>query len=131
MLDKPMKTSSILEEIESLWFELRRLSHDHLRIAALETQRVGETLVELIIAGVMVALLLSATWLGLLAFAVIKLIENGIMASTAILLAVIFNLILALFICGMIRRKSNFLQFPATIRSLKPIPTKEHNDEKP
>lgn len=131
MPDQPIKSSSILEEIGSLWHELRSLSHDHLRIAALETQRAGKTLVELIIGGVMVALLFSATWLGLLAAAVVTLVENGIMASIAILLAVILNLLLALLICVMIRRKSHYLQFPATIRSLKPVPTKDHNDEKP
>jgi dolichyl-phosphate-mannose--protein O-mannosyl transferase len=125
MSEQPIKSSGILEDSEALWKELHRLSYDHLRIAALETQRAGQSLIKLIIAGIILALLLSATWLGLLTVAVLKLLEYGIIASTAILLAVIFNLLLALLLVFLIQHSSHYLRFPATVRSLKPTAEKE------
>lgn len=113
--------SGILEDAQSLWHELRGLTHDRFRLAALETQRAGEGLVSMFVAGMMVAVLLSSAWLGLVAAAVLRLVENGVGVSSAILLAVAVNLLLALILCGvMIRRKSRYLQFPATLRSLQP-----------
>ncbi|MCK9397935.1 MAG: phage holin family protein [Methylobacter sp.] len=127
----PRKGSGVLEDAQSLWQELRGLSHDRFRLAALETRRAGESLVGMIVAGIIVALLLSSAWLGLLAAAVLWLIEHGgVAAGSAILLAVAFNLLLTLFLCGVIRRKSHYLQFPATLRSLRLLPPEPHDKEK-
>ncbi len=126
----PMSDSSVLEDAQSLWHELRGLTHDRFRLAALETQRAGESLVTMIVAGVMVAGLLSSAWLGLMAAAVLELVENGIVLSSAILLAVAFNFLLALILFVVIRRKSRYLQFPATLRSLQPVPPRHRDSEK-
>lgn len=121
----PLSGSGVLEDAQSLWHELRGLAHDRFRLAALETQRAGESLVAMIVAGVMVAVLLSCAWMGLVAAAVLELIENGVVASSAILFAVVFNLLLTLILCGVIRRKSRYLQFPSTRRSLQSMPAAE------
>ena len=113
----PGSGSGMLEDAQSLWHELRGLIHDRFRLAALETQRAGKSLVDMIVAGIMVAVLLISAWLGLMVAAVFGLVENGIAVSSAILLAVDFNLLLALILFGVIRRKSCYLQFPATLRS--------------
>ena len=126
----PGSGSGLLEDAQSLWHELRGLAHDRFRLAALETQRAGESLVAMIVAGVMVAVLLSGAWLGLMAAAVLGLVANGVVASSAILLAVAFNWLLALILCGVIRRKSRYLQFPATLRSLQPKPPGRRDAEK-
>ncbi|TAL42515.1 MAG: phage holin family protein [Methylovulum sp.] len=118
----PQDGSGVLEDAQSLWRELYGLGHDHFRLAALETRRAGESLVTMIVAGVMVAVLLNAAWLGLVAAAVLGLIEHGVAASNAILLAVACNLLLALIFYGLIRHKSHYLQFPAFLRSLQPAP---------
>jgi hypothetical protein len=68
----PMSSSGVLEDAQSLWHELRGLTHDRFRLAALETQRAGKSLVAMIVAGVMVAGLLSSAWLGLMAAAVLE-----------------------------------------------------------
>ena len=115
----PASDSCLLEDAQSLLHELRELTHDRLLLAALETRRAGESLVSMIVAGVMVAVLLCGAWLGLMAAVVLGLIENGVVASSAILLAVAFNLLLALILCRVMRRKSGYLQFPATLRSLQ------------
>lgn len=124
------KSSGVLEDAQSLWKELRELSHDRFRLAALETQRAGDSLVAMIMAGVMVAVLLIGAWLGLLAAAVLWLVEHGVVASSAILLAVVSNLLLSLILCGVIRRKSRYLQFPATLRNLRARPPERRDQEK-
>jgi uncharacterized membrane protein YqjE len=126
----PVSNSGMLEDAQSLWHELLGLTHERFRLAALETQRAGESLVAMIVAGVMVAVLLSCAWLGLVAAAVLWLVENGVVASSAILLAVVFNLLLTLILCGVIRRKRRYLQFPATLRSFQPMPPGYRDAEK-
>jgi uncharacterized membrane protein YqjE len=123
---------SVLEDTQALLAELRGLGFDHLRLAALETQRAGESLVSMVMAGVMVAILLMAAWLGLLAALVLWVIENSIvLPSSAMLLAVMFNLLLALLCCGVIRRKKRYLHYPSTLRSFQNIPSKQQNTGQP
>lgn len=127
----PVRDYSVLEDVQSLLHELLGLTHDRLLLAALETRRAGESLVSMLVAGVLVAVLLSSAWLGLMAAALLGLIENGIPASSAILLAVAFNLLLALILFGVIRRKSRYLQFPATLHSLQAKPPGRRDAQKP
>jgi uncharacterized membrane protein YqjE len=122
--------SNALEDVQSLWYELRGLIYEHLQLAALETRRAGESLVTMIIAGVMVAVLLIGAWLGIMVAVVLMLIAQGMVASAAVLLAVVVNLLIALLLCGVIRRKSHYLQFPALLGSLKPIPPTHRNKDK-
>jgi uncharacterized membrane protein YqjE len=126
----PVRDSSVLEDAQSLLHELLGLTHDRFRLAALETRRAGESLVAMLVAGVMVAVLLSGAWLGLMAAAVLWLIGNGVVACSAILIAVAFNLLLALILCLVMRRKSRYLQFPATLRSLQTKPPVRRNAQK-
>ncbi|QFY44517.1 phage holin family protein [Candidatus Methylospira mobilis] len=126
----PVDESSVLDDVRSLLHDLRGLTHDCFHLVALETRRAGESLVGMIVAGVMVAVLLSGAWLGLVAAAVLELVDNGVKAGSAMLLAVALNLLLALILCGLIRRKSRYLQFPATLRSLHPPPSSRRNAEK-
>jgi len=127
----PGSGSGMLEDAQSLWHELRGLIHDRFRLAALETQRAGESLADMIVAGVIVGALLIGTWLGLMAAAVLELVEHDVVAtSSAILLAVASNLLLVLILFGVIRRKSRYLQFPATLRSFQTTPSGRRDKEK-
>lgn len=126
----PVNGSSALADARLLWYELLGLTQNRFRLAALETRRAGESLVAMIVAGVMVAALLSSAWLGLMAASVLELIEHGVRANYAIVLAAVFNLLLALIFYGVIRRKSRYLQFPATLRSLQPMPAGLRDEEK-
>ncbi|WP_260839336.1 phage holin family protein [Methylomonas koyamae] len=109
----------MLADIQALWDQLYGLGQDRFRLAALETRRAGQSLVTIIVAGIMLALLLSAAWLALLAAGVHWLAEYGLAVGTAILIAVAINLLSALVLCSLIRRQSRYLQFPALQRSLK------------
>jgi uncharacterized membrane protein YqjE len=118
----PGHPAGLSKEAELLWCELRGLAHDHLQLAALETQRAGESLVTMITAGMIVAGLLLSAWLGLMGVAVLELTGSGVMANdSALLLAVAVNLLVALILCGVIRRRSHHLRFPANTRSLQPV----------
>lgn len=110
--------TSVLDDAQSLWHELLGLGHDRLHLAGLETRQAGLSLVNMVIAGVLVAGLVSGAWLGLLAAAVLGLVENDVQVRSAILFVVALNLLLALILCRVIRHKSHCLQFPATLRSL-------------
>lgn len=119
----PQDSSHVLDDVQLLWHELRGLIYDHFKIATLELQQAARSLAVMVIAGVMVAILLIGAWLGLAAAAVLWLIEHGVMQSYAILIAIVFNLLIALILCVVIRRKSRYLQFPAVRRSLMSMPT--------
>lgn len=116
-------SSNVLDDAQLLWQELRGLIHDHFKIATLELQQVAKSLAVMLIAGIMVAILLIGAWLGLAAAAVLWLIEHGVMHSYAILIAIVFNLLTALILVVVMRRKSRYLQFPAVRRSLMSMPT--------
>lgn len=123
------KVSGLLENAQALWQELRELSHDCLHLVALEARRAGQNLVYMIIAGIMAAALLIGAWLGLVAAAVLWLIEHDFLASTALLFAVAFNFLLTLILVGVIKSKSRYLQFPATVRSLQALPSQRDDKE--
>lgn len=112
--------AGLLDDVQALWLELKGLGHDRLQIAALETQRAGLSLLAMLVAGIMIAVLLNTAWLGLVAAAVLGMLENGIAASSVILLAVACNLLLVLILTAVIRHKSHDLKFPALLRSLTP-----------
>lgn len=127
----PANETGVLEDAQALWHELHGLAHDRLRLAALETQRAGQSLVTMVISGVMAALLLSSAWLGLMAVMVLELIEKDVTASSAILLAVVANLLISLILFSVIRIKARYLRFPATLRSLQTIPKECRKSVKP
>jgi uncharacterized membrane protein YqjE len=112
------------QEASLLGRDLGALVHDHLSLAALETRQAGESLVSMISLGVLVAGLLLSAWLGVLAVAVLALIDSGasVSPSGATLLTVVVNLLLALILGYALFRQRRRLQFPATIRSLSPDP---------
>jgi hypothetical protein len=121
--------SGLLEDAKSLWHELRGLAHDQLTLAALETRLAARSLVTMIAVGVMVAVLLVSAWLGLVGAVVLWLIGIGVMASIAMLLAVAANLLFALILYDVIRRQGRHLQFPAILRSLRPVRSKLQGSE--
>jgi uncharacterized membrane protein YqjE len=109
----------LLENAQALWHELRGLAHDHLQLAALETQRAGKSLVNMVVCAVAAAILLVSAWMGLMGAGALWLIASGLNASLALLLVAALNIAAAFVLVTMIRRSSHQLRFPATVRSLK------------
>jgi hypothetical protein len=119
--DNAAAGAGLLEGARLLWHELSGIAHDSLQLAALETKLAAQSLVMMIAAGVMVAVLLVSAWLGLVATAILALIGGGMGASTALLLGVFINLVVAVLLCAVIHRKSRHVRWSATIRSLRPL----------
>ena len=119
----PAAGAGLLADARSLWREGSALFHDRLQLAALETRLAGESLVTMIVAGVIVAVLVVAAWLGLVGAAILTLVGLGVGAGTALLLGVLVNLAVALALCQVIRGKSRHLLWAATLRSLRPPAT--------
>ncbi len=109
----------LLSDVRTLWQEMLVLAHDHLRLAALETRLAGQSLVAMIAAGVMVALLVVSAWIGMIAAIVTAMVSSGLSISAAILLGVGANLVLALLLCVFIRSRSRHLLWSASLRSLR------------
>lgn len=115
----PDSGMGLLGNVQVLWRDLRGLLHDHLQLAALEAQRAGKSLVNMVIYGVAAAILVVTAWLGLMAAGVLWLIDLGLNSSLALLAAVGVNVGGVLLLVLMIMRASKYLGFPATVRSLK------------
>lgn len=118
----PETEPGLLDDVRLLWHELAELRHVSFRLFALEAQRAGMSLVAMIIAGVLVAILLSVVWLGLVAAAMLALKHFDLITDDIklILLAVLINAVMVLILMIVIRSKSYYLRFPATVRSLQP-----------
>ena len=109
----------LLEGAGSLFRELQGVAHDYVVLAALETKRAGQSLVVMVAAGVMMAILLISAWLGLVAAGVIGMIAAGMATWLALLIAVVANLLVAAGLYGVIHYKRRDLAFPATVRNLR------------
>lgn len=109
-----------MDEVRHLLSDVRLLVHDHLKLATLETRLVAESLVSMVATSVAVVLLLVTAWLGLVSAGVVALVELGLPVSGAILIAVAVNVVIAFLLGIAIRRQVNHLQWPATLRSLRP-----------
>lgn len=128
--DKPGNRPGLLDEFWLFGHELRATAHSQLRLAALETRRAGESLIIIIAMGLIAAALIFSTWLALVAAVTLALVENGLVtASTASLLAMAANMLIALVLIAAIRRKSRHLLLSATVNSLASTPRDEAKQE--
>ena len=122
-VDEAKIHGGLIDDVRMLWQQLLGLAHDRLQLAALETRLAGQSLVAMVAAGVMVALLVVSAWIGLIAALVVALVSGGLSVIVAILLGSAANLFVALLLCAFIRCKSDHLLWSASLRSLKPATT--------
>lgn len=109
------------------WNDLKALAHDHLELAALETKRAGESLVMIVVFGIVAAILLVTAWMGLVAALVLWLATLDLSVWLAVLIGVVVNLAAAGGLVFAIKARTTALRFPATVRALKPGPPKQHS----
>ena len=110
----------MLDNASALWNDLKSLAHDHLELAALETKRAGESLVSIVVFGIIVAILVVTAWMGLVAALVLWLIALGLAPALAVLIGVAVNLAGAAGLVFLIKARTEAFKFPATVRALKP-----------
>jgi hypothetical protein len=111
----------LLVEARRIWRELSGLARDQLQLAVLETRLAGISLVTMIAAGVMVAVLLVSAWLGLIAAVILLLVGSGLAVGIALALGVVANLLLALLLASVIKTKSEDLRWVATLGSMQDV----------
>lgn len=118
---KPVEEhADLLEDIRLLWLDLRGLTHDHLKLAALEARRAGNSLASIVVASLVMAVLLIGVWVALMAAAALALIQSNMVGDIeAILIIAAANLVFALLLFWFIRRKSRYLLFPETVHSFR------------
>lgn len=109
------------DEVAGLLRDTCGVIQDRLHLAVLEARQAGEGLATMITAAVILAVLLSTAWLGLMGAGVFLLTRNGVEVVPAVLVAVAMNVVLAAVAYGSIRRAKIALQFPATIGAFQPI----------
>src|ERR1700741_1136136 len=95
----PPREAGLLADVRSLWRDLDGLVHDQFALAALETRQAGESLVSMVVTGILVAGLLISAWLGLIGAAVLWLVNAGGAPGIAVLVAVAANLAVSLVLC--------------------------------
>lgn len=109
----------VIKGIEVLLSDFRELAHDQLQIVSLESQRVGESFVSMVVYGIALGLLVITAWLGLMGVLVLLLIQVGVLPSVSLLTAVLLNLGGAAGLFFAIRARSDDLKFSATVESFK------------
>ncbi len=110
----------------AVWNDLKSLAHDHLELAALETKRAGESLVMIVVFGIVAAILVVTAWMGLVAALVLWLVTRELSVWIAILIGVLVNLAAAGGLVFAIKSRTTALRFPATVRALKPGSREQH-----
>lgn len=123
LVDVQQPDGGLLDTARALLQQVLGLVHDQLQLAALETRLAGQSLVAIVAAGVMVALLVVSAWLGLMAAATAGLVGTGFPIGLAILMGVGVNLALTVLLFVFIRYKSRHLLWSASLRSLQPAAT--------
>jgi len=113
--------SGLFDEVQGVWRELSGLARDHIQLAVLETRLAGISLVTMIAAGVIVAVLLVSAWLGLIAAIILLLVGSGLAIGVALGIGVAANVILALLLANMIRSKSENLRWTRTLDNLQGV----------
>jgi len=108
----------LLDNASGVWSDLRGILHDHLQLAALETQRAGNSLITMVTCAIAGALLVATAWLGLVGAGAVCLIAAGLNMALALVFIAALNVAAAFALYLVIRRSSEALRFPATVRSL-------------
>lgn len=111
------------EHAASLANELRGLVHDHLELVTLETRLCIHNVLRMAMIAIFSGLVLAGAWFALTGAAVFVLINLGVAPAMAMVVLAAANVLLALGGWQLLRHTSARLGWPATRRTLKPLPT--------
>jgi hypothetical protein len=118
--EETLQLKDTLEDLGSLPAELRGMVHDHLQLAGLELRLAGRSLMAMIAASVFMGALLLLAWIALMGSAGLGLEALGLSPAIVMLILAGLTLTLAWLLRAYIYRKSTALEFPGSLRSLKP-----------
>lgn len=109
----------LLDEARLFLSEFRTLAQERLQLAALETRLAGQSVVRMLVAGIVAAIMLVAAWLALVGAAVVVAVGAGMSPAVALVLAAALNVAAAALLYLAIRKLAMHLAFPRTVRSLR------------
>lgn len=133
----PPAQESLLDTLKGIWQELPGLVSDRVEILSLELNRAGLALAQIAVLVVAAAILGVTAWLVLWGMAVGLLVMAGLHWLAALALALVANLLAALWAVSRARKLLPLLKLPATRRHLMvspstrpppvpPVPTPRH-----
>lgn len=109
----------LLDEARSLFTEVRGLAQDRLKLAALETRLAGQSVVKMLIFGVVAAVMVISAWIALVGMGVVALVVYvGLSMVAALAIAAAVNIAAAAALYFAIRKMSRNLAFPRTVGGL-------------
>ena len=115
----PLQEPGLLEQAGALWTELRGLAHDQFQLLALEARQACSRFAFMVALAILAVALFGTAWLGVLAAAVIWMVDSGVSLGVALLVAVGANLAGAVACTLLLRRESRQIPFAATLRSIR------------
>jgi uncharacterized membrane protein YqjE len=113
---------------EVIWRETRGMVRDGLLLAVLESHRVARTFVMLAAGALALMILVSTAWLGTMFACVSAAVDQGASLLVSIVLAVIFNLLLAGGLAAYLRQRRRDPLFDATLRQLRGKPSQSEHE---
>lgn len=119
---EPHPQAGWLASLQAIWQELPGLVSDRVDLLALELQRAGQALAQLVALLVAAAILGVTAWLALWAGITVGLVQLGLHWAVALALVLALNAGCALLALGRMRRLLPLLRLPATRRHLSPRP---------
>lgn len=120
---------NLLTEAKALVDEYRKLARDHLRLAAIETRQAGESIVRMVISGVVAGGVAFIGWASLVGALVAWIVERGwLSVSVTLFICGIVHLAILLALAYVIRKQGRGLLFSAIVHDLDPRLTGEVNE---
>lgn len=127
--DSAAPQPSLLQTLQGLWRELPGLVSDRVDLLALELQRAGRALMQIVALVVVAAILAVTAWLALWSAAVGLLMMLGLHWSLALLIVLAVNLGAAWWAVARVRSLVPDLRLPATRRHLTLSPSPQPKQE--
>ena len=130
-MTSPYASGSTASKLSLAWTNVKGLVQDHALLAVLELQRAGISFVKMVAAGIIISILVVSAWMGLVAAAVVWAVGEGASWGTAIVVAAIVNIAIAVGLAFWAKKQVPDLLFAATLRQLKQDVPHPENDHAP
>lgn len=112
--------TSFTQALGLTWEEVRGVLQERMRLFSLEAQRSGLALVQIVLYGVMAAVLVVTAWLALMGGIAVWLVLNaGFHWAVAVVVIAASNVVVAAVLGAAMRKLVPQLGFPATVRQLR------------
>ena len=117
--------ASVSAELVVWWQQAKVLASDQLQLLTLEGERVANSMVALLVFGLLAGLLALTLWFAVLAQMIILAQALGLSLVQGLGLAMVLNLLGLWFVMRRCAYYSSLLRFPATIQSLRQVVAKQ------